>query len=54
VPLLDNVGKHGRARQAADDNIIRRLPLAYWATKAADIHSEYVILLPFARQQWLH
>jgi len=56
VPFLDDVGKYGRAREVSDDNtcIIRRLRLAYWVAKAADIHSEYVILLPFARQEWLH
>jgi hypothetical protein len=36
--LRDRVEKYGRARQATDDNII---------------HSEYVILIAFTRQQWL-
>jgi hypothetical protein len=39
--------------QAADYNIIRRMRLACWITKATDTHSEYVILVAFPRQQWL-
>ena len=38
--LLDNVEKHGRARQATDGSIIRRMRLACWITKATDTHSE--------------
>ena len=45
--------KYGRARQATDDNIIRRMRFACWITKATDIHSEYATLIAFARQQWL-
>jgi hypothetical protein len=47
------VEKYGRARQATDDNIIRRMRFACWITKATDTHSEYVILIAFRRQQWL-
>jgi hypothetical protein len=47
------VEKCGRARQATDDNIIRRMRIACWITKATDRHSEYVILIAFRRQQWL-
>jgi hypothetical protein len=39
------VEKYGRARQATDGNIIRRMRFACWVTKATDTHSEYVILL---------
>ena len=45
--------KYGRARQATDDNIIRRTRFAFWITKATDPHSEYVILIVFPRQQLL-
>ena len=45
--------KCGTARQATDDNIIRRMRFACWITKATDGHSEYVILIAFAPQQWL-
>ena len=40
--LWDNE-KYGRARQATDDNVIRRMRFACWITKATDTHSEYVI-----------
>ena len=45
--------KYGTARQTTDDNIIRRMRFAFWIAKATDTHSEYVILIVFARQQWL-
>jgi hypothetical protein len=43
------VEKYGTARQATDDNIIRRMRFACWVTKATDTHSEYVILIAFHR-----
>jgi hypothetical protein len=46
-------GKYGTARQATDDNIIRRMRFAWWITKATDTHSQYVILIAFPQQQWL-
>jgi hypothetical protein len=49
--LWDNVEKHERARQATDDNIIRRMRFACWITKATDTPSEYVILNAFPWQQ---
>ena len=45
--------KYGRAGQATDDDIIRHMRIACWITKPTDIHSEYVILIGFPRQQWL-
>jgi hypothetical protein len=51
--LWNNVEKYGRARQATDDNIIRRMRFACWITKATDTHSEYLILIALPRQQWL-
>jgi hypothetical protein len=53
--LWDNVEEHGTARQATDDNVIRRVRVACWVTKAnthTHTHSEYVILIVFPRQQW--
>jgi hypothetical protein len=47
------VQKHGTASQATYDNIIRRMRFAWWITKAADTHSEFLILTAFPRQQWL-
>jgi hypothetical protein len=51
--LWDNVEKYGTARQATDDNIIRRMRFACWITKATDTHTANVILTAFPRQQWL-
>ena len=45
--------KCGRARQATDDSIIRRMCIASQITKATDTHSEYVILTLFPWQHWL-
>ena len=42
--------KRGRARQARD-YVIRRMRLAWWATKAIYTHSEYAILIAFP---WKH
>ena len=47
------MGKHGTARRAAVDDIIRRMRIAGWITKATDTHSECVILIAFSQQQWL-
>jgi len=33
---------------------IRRMRIAYWIPKATNTHLEYVILLTFPLQQWLH
>ena len=33
---------------------IWRIRILCWITKATDTHSEYVIIIAFARQQWLH
>jgi hypothetical protein len=49
VPFMRYVEKFGRAGQATDDNIIRRMRIAGWITKAIDTHFEYVILIAFAR-----
>jgi hypothetical protein len=47
------VERYGRATLATDDNIIRRMRVACWITKATDTHSAYVIRIAFPRQQWL-
>ena len=44
--------KFGRARQATDDNTIRRMRFVCWIPKATDTNSEHVILIAFPRQQW--
>jgi len=48
------VEKYCTARQAAGDNIVWCMRFAYWILKATDTHSEYVILIAFPPQQWLH
>ena len=45
--------KYERTRQATDDNIICRMPFAFWITKTTNTHSEYEIFIAFPRQQWL-
>jgi hypothetical protein len=51
--LWDNVEKYGWAGQATDE-VIQHEYFACWFTKATDIHSQYVILIGFPWQQWLH
>jgi hypothetical protein len=34
--------------------ITRRMRIACWITKATNTHSEYVILIAYPLQQWLH
>jgi len=42
--------KYCRIGNATEDNIIQRMRLACWITKARNTHSEYVIRTAFARQ----
>jgi hypothetical protein len=51
--LWDNERKYGRAGQATDDNIIRRMRIACRVTKGTDAHTEYVIIIAFAGEEWL-
>jgi hypothetical protein len=51
--IWDNVKKCVTARQATDDNIIRRMGFACWIIKVTDTRSEYVIIIAFSLQQWL-
>ena len=46
--------KYCKAKQATNDEIIRRISFACWIPKATKEHSEYVILIAFPLQQWLH
>ena len=45
--------KYGRGRQTTGDNIMRRMRFVCWITEATDTHAKYLILIAFARQQWL-
>jgi len=38
--FIDKVGKYGTARQVTDDNIIRRMGIAYWVAKATNKYSD--------------
>jgi hypothetical protein len=51
--LRDNVETYCRTGQATDD-IMRRMRTACWITKATNTQSEYVILIAFQGQQWMH
>jgi len=44
----------GTLRQVTDDSTIRRMLFAWWITKVTGTHSEYVTLISFPLQQWLH
>ena len=46
--------KYDTAGETTDDNIMRRMGLACWITKATDKHLEHVILIASPRQQLLH
>jgi hypothetical protein len=48
------VEKYHKAEQATDENIIQHMHFACWITTATDTHSEYVVLIAFPQQQWLH
>ena len=45
------MGKYGKGKQATD--IIQRMRALYWMTRSTDTHSEYVISLALALEQWL-
>jgi len=44
VPFMRNMEKYGTAGQATDDNIIQRMRIECWTTKATDTYSEYLLL----------
>jgi hypothetical protein len=48
------VEKYCRAGWTTDDKIIQHMRTACWIPKATDTNSEYVILITFLLQQWLH
>ena len=48
------VGKYCRTGQDTDNNKIWRMRNALWITKATNTHTEYVTLIVFPLQQWLH
>jgi hypothetical protein len=52
--LRDNVKKCDGARQARDDNKMWHMCFACWITVAANTLTEYVVLIAFSWQVWLH
>jgi sensor c-di-GMP phosphodiesterase-like protein len=48
------VKNYGSTRQATETDQIRSMRIACWMTKSTDTYSEYVILIGFPLQQWLH
>jgi hypothetical protein len=51
--VYDNAWKkNGRARQVTDDHKKWTKRIAFWITKVTNMHSEYVVIIAFARQ-WL-
>jgi hypothetical protein len=44
--------KFGKTRQATSD--AWRIRFACWKINATDKHSEYIIFMVFAREQWLN
>jgi hypothetical protein len=50
--LWDNVKNTIISKEATDDNIIRRMRLAWCVTKATETHSEHAILIALPRQQY--
>jgi len=49
--LWDNVEKYGRAGQATDHTVTRRMRFSCWLTKATNTHSQYEIFTAFPWQQ---
>jgi hypothetical protein len=41
-------------RQVTHENIIKRMRIIFWITKATDTHSEHVIFTAFPLQKLLH
>ena len=46
--------EYGTARQPTDGNRRGRMRFARWITKATGTHPEYVTLIAFPQQKWLH
>ena len=48
------MGKYCRTGESTDGNTIRHLRIACWIAKTINKRIEYVILIAFPQQQWLH
>jgi len=51
--LWNDVGKYYTAKQAKGDNIMRRMSIACWITKATKKHAEYIVHIAFPPQKEL-
>jgi len=45
--------KYSTVKQATDVDVMRRMLISCWITKATDTILEYIIIIFFPRQQWL-
>jgi hypothetical protein len=52
--VWNNVEIYGIVRQATDDTIMWQMRAACWIPKAADTHSDYIILIALPLQSFLH
>lgn len=52
--LSDSVEKRGRAGLATNDSRIRCMLFVCWINKTIDTNSEYVTLIDFTGEKWLH
>ena len=46
--------RYGASRQTIDDIVIRHMRIVCWINEATKVHLEYVMLIAFLLQQWLH
>ena len=53
VPFMRLYREIWYSQTCKDNNLIRRMRLAFFITTATDTHSELVILVTFTRQSWL-
>jgi hypothetical protein len=54
LKLRHDLEKHGRAMQTTDESTMRDKGIACWVNEATNALSEYVIIIAFPLQQWLH
>ena len=52
--LENNVVKYCRGGQTTDENVIGRTRIACLIPKPTNTRSQYIILIAFPLQQWLH
>jgi hypothetical protein len=50
--VVEKIDTHVYVQFFPENHVIRHLRFAYCMAKATDVHTVYVILVAFARQQW--